>query len=209
MFGRLMPREGRFFDLFVELSDTILRGSCELHSLLSSLDDDLDRRVYEIETIEREGDKITHATIELLHKTFITPIDREDIHQLITKLDDILDLIEDAAQCVQLYDIRSITTDALKLAELCIAGVERTRAAVALLSNMENARKILDICKEIDAIESDADRVQRSAMARLFREEPDVRQVMKLRAIYDVLEEITDRCDNVANILEGIVLENA
>lgn len=208
MFGRLMPREGRFFDNFVALCECVLRGSRELQQLVVSFDD-LDRRVFLIESIEKQGDKITHATIELLHKTFITPIDREDIHQLITKLDDILDLIEDAAQTVQLYDVHSVTPAAVALADLCVKCVERTKAAVELLHSMENAKAILDVCKEIDRIESEADRVYRSAMAKLFREEPDVRQVMKLRAVYDLLEEITDRCDHVANILEGIVLENA
>ena len=99
MFGRLMPREGRFFDNFVALCECVLRGSQELQQLVVSFND-LERRVFLIESIEKQGDKITHATIDLLHKTFITPIDREDIHQLITKLDDILDLIEDAAQTV-------------------------------------------------------------------------------------------------------------
>jgi len=208
MFGRLMPREGRFFDNFVALCECVLHGSRELQALLVSFDD-LDRRVFQIESIEKQGDKITHGTIELLHKTFITPIDREDIHQLITKLDDILDLIEDAAQTVQLYDIHSVTPEAVALADLCVKCVERTKAAIELLHSMRNAKAILDVCKEIDRLESDADRVYRKAMAKLFRDEPDVKQVMKLRTVYDLLEEITDRCDNVANILEGIVLENA
>jgi len=203
-----MPREGRFFDNFAAICECVLQASRELQDLLVSFDD-LERRVYRIESIEKEGDKITHATIELLHKTFITPIDRDDVHQLITKLDDILDLIEDAAQTVQLYDIRSVTPEAVALVELCVKCVERTKAAVELLHSMENAKSILGVCKEIDRIESDADHVYRKAMAQLFRDEPDVRQVMKLRAVYDLLEEITDRCDNVANILEGIVLENA
>lgn len=208
MFGRLMPREGRFFDSFVALCECVLRGSQELQQLVVAFND-LDRRVFMIESIEKEGDKITHGTIELLHKTFITPIDREDIHQLITKLDDILDLIEDAAQTVQLYDIHSVTPEAAALADLCVRCVERTKAAVELLHSMENAKAILDVCKDIDRLESEADRVYRSAMAKLFRDEPDVRQVMKLRTVYDLLEQITDRCDHVANILEGIVLENA
>jgi len=208
MFGRLMPREGRFFDNFVALCECVLRGSQELQQLVVAFND-LDRRVFMIESIEKQGGKITHATIELLHKTFITPIDREDIHQLITKLDDILDLIEDAGQTVQLYDIHSVTPQAVALADLCVKCVERTKAAVELLHSMENAKAILDICKDIDRLESEADRVYRAAMAKLFRDEPDVRQVMKLRTVYDLLEEITDRCDHVANILEGIVLENA
>jgi predicted phosphate transport protein (TIGR00153 family) len=208
MFGRFMPQEGRFFEAFNELCDQVWAGTCELASLMDSFDN-LESRVRAIESIELNGDRITHGCVELLHKTFITPLDREEIHQLITRLDDILDLTEDAAQSVFLYDIHAVTPDAKRLADLCVACTVKVKQAVALLSNMENARQILDICLEIDRLEGEADHVMRTAMAQLFRAEPDVRQVMKLRAIYELLEAITDRCSHVANILEGIVLENA
>lgn len=208
MFGRLMPREGRFFEHFVDLAELILQASHELAELMKNFDD-VERRAYNIETIEKNGDKITHAAVELLHKTFITPIDREDIHQLITNMDDILDLIEDSAQSVFLYDIRAVTPEAKKLADICVACAEQVKSAVGMLSNMENARAIMAVCGEIDKLESEADHVMRSAMAKLFRDEPDTRQLIKLRAIYELLEEITDRCEDVANIIEGIVLENS
>lgn len=208
MFGRLMPHDGRFFDRFNELADQIVQGSRELAALMSRFED-VERRTYNIETIEKAGDKITHGTLELLHKTFITPIDREDIHQLVSNMDDILDLIEDSAQSVLLYDIRTVTPEAGRLAEICVACSEKVREAVRLLSNMENAAAILAICHEIDKLESEADHVMRSAMAKLFRDEPDVRQLIKLRAIYELMEAVTDRCEDVANIIEGIVLENA
>jgi predicted phosphate transport protein (TIGR00153 family) len=208
MFGRLMPREGRFFDLFNEHAEQIVLGSRELLSMMSSFDD-LERRAYNIETIEKRADKVTHATIELLHKTFITPLDRDDIHQLITKMDDILDLIEDVAQSIFLYDIRTITPEAVTLAQICVSCGERVKSAVALLSNIDNPRDVLALCEEIDRLESEADHVMRSAMAKLFRDESDVRQVIKLRSIYELLEEVTDHCEDVANIIEGIVLENA
>jgi predicted phosphate transport protein (TIGR00153 family) len=208
MFGRLMPHEGRFFDYFNEHAEEVVNGSRELLSMMSSFDD-LQRRAYNIETIEKRADKVTHTVIELLHKTFITPLDREDIHQLITKMDDILDLIEDVAQSMFLYDIRTITPEAVKLAEICVACSERVKSAVGLLSNIKNPQVVLGICEEIDRLESDADRLMRSAMAKLFRDEPDVRQVIKLRSIYELLEEVTDACEDVANIIEGIVLENA
>ncbi len=208
MFGRLMPREGRFFEHFVDLAELILQASHELAELMKNFDD-VERRAYNIETIEKNGDKITHAAVELLHKTFITPIDRDDIHQLITNMDDILDLIEDSAQSVFLYDIRAVTPEAKKLADICVACAEQVKSAVGMLSNMENARAIMAVCGEIDKLESEADHVMRSAMAKLFRDEPDTRQLIKLRAIYELLEEITDRCEDVANIIEGIVLENS
>jgi predicted phosphate transport protein (TIGR00153 family) len=203
-----MPKEGKFFDHFVELAEHILQASRELAELMASFDD-VERRAYNIESIEKNGDKITHAAVELLHKTFITPLDREAIHQLITNMDDILDLIEDSAQSIFLYDIRAVTPEAKKLADICVACAEKVKEAVSLLSNMDNARAIMGVTHEIDRLESEADHVMRSAMAKLFRDEPDVRQVIKLRSVYELLEGITDRCEDVANLIEGIVLENS
>lgn len=208
MFGRLMPREGRFFELFNEHAAQIVQGGKELSAMMASAND-LERRAYNIESIEKRADKIAQSTISLLHKTFITPIDRDDIHRLITKMDDILDLIEDVAQSIFLYDLSAPTPEARKLADLCATCTERVAAAVALMSNMKNASAIMQICEEIDRLESEADRVERSAMARLFREEPDARQVIKLRAVYMLLETVTDTCEDVANMIEGIVLENS
>jgi uncharacterized protein len=208
VFARLMPTEGRFFDLFVEHAEQILQASQELASLMAAFDD-VQRRCYNIETIEKRGDRIAHAAIEMLHKTFITPIDRDSIHQLITSMDDILDMTEDAAQSIYLYDVRAVTLDAKRLADICVGCAAKVKEAVSLLSHMGNGAKIMTICAEVDKLESEADHVMRSAMAKLFRDEPDVRQVIKLRAIYELLEEVTDRCEDVANIIEGIVLDNS
>ncbi|MEW5888202.1 MAG: DUF47 family protein [Pseudomonadota bacterium] len=208
MFARLMPREGRFFDYFNDLAEHIVQGGRELSYLMADFDD-RDRRVFNIETIERNADKITHSAIELLHKTFITPIDRDDIHQLVTRMDDILDLMQDCAESISLYDVRVITPEAVKLAEICVACTEQVKIAVGMLSNMEHAPAIMKTCTEIDRLESEADHVLRTAMAKLFRDEPDVRQLIKLRAVYEILEAVTDRCEDVANIIEGIVLENS
>lgn len=208
MFGRLMPREGRFFELFNDHGDLVVQGSRELAALMSS-GDDIERRAYNIESIEKRADKVTQNAIELLHKTFITPLDRDDIHQLITKMDDILDLMEDTSQSVFLYDVRVITPEARRLADLCVLCAEKVKTAVSMLASMENAAAILVVCEDIDKLESEADHVMRAAMAKLFRDEPDVRQVIKLRAIYELLETVTDTCEDVANIIEGIVLENS
>jgi uncharacterized protein Yka (UPF0111/DUF47 family) len=186
-----MPREDRFFDLFNEHADEIVKGARELLDLIKGFDD-LQRRVYNIESIEKRADKITHSVIDLLHKTFITPVEREDIHRLITRMDDVLDLIEDAAQSFSMFDIRSVTPE-----------------AVALLHKPDSLPQVLALCEEIDRLESEADHVMRAAMAKLFRDEPDVRQVIKLRAIYELMESVTDRCEDVANIIEGIVIESA
>ena len=203
-----MPKEGRFFEFFNEHAELVLQGSRELAALMAS-GDDIERRAHNIEAIEKRADRITRSTIELLHKTFITPLDREDIHQLITKMDDILDLIEDAAQLVFIYDLRVVTQEEKRLADICVACGEKVQAAVKLLSNMKNAAAIMHICEDIDRLESEADHVMRAAMAKLFRDEPDVRQVIKLRAVYQTLESVTDVCEDVANIIEGIVLENS
>jgi len=208
MFGRLMPAEGKFFELFIQHADLCVKGGKEMVSLMTTFDD-LENRVHAIESLEKQADKVTHTTLEMLHKTFITPLDRDDIHQLITRMDDILDLMEDAGQTVSLYDIKQITPEAKRLAELCLSCCEKVRAAVGLLHNMDNAREILGLCAEIDRLESDADHVMRAAMSKLFREEPDVRNLIKLKAIYEILESVTDRCEDVANILEGIIVENA
>jgi predicted phosphate transport protein (TIGR00153 family) len=208
MFSRFMPKEGKFFDLFNEHAALIVEGSLELASLMAN-GDDLERRARNVESIEKRGDKITRGTIELLHKTFITPIDRDDIHQLISEMDNILDLIEDSAQLMFLYDVRVLPPDAKKLADLCVECCAKVKIAVSLLSSMDNADAIMAICQEIDRLESEADHVMRAAMGRLFRDEPDVRELIKLRTVYEHLETVTDHCEDVANIIQGIVIENA
>ena len=208
MLGRLMPREGKFFDLFNAHAERIVEGSRELATMIDRFDD-LDAHAQRIDAAERAADKLTHECITLLHRTFITPFDRDQIHQLITKMDDILDLIQDVAESIALYDLRAVTPEAKQLAEICLRSCERVKTTVALLTNVKSSSAILKLCEEIDRLESDADRVMRSAMSKLFREENDLKQVMKLRVIYDLLETITDRCEDVANIIEGIVLENS
>ena len=211
MLGRLMPREGRFFDLFNQHAERIVEGAAHLVDLMHHYDDPQQRQAMldAIDRVETSADRITHETFALLHKTFITPFDREDIHQLISQMDDILDLTQDVAESVMLYDIQVVTPEAIQLASLSQMCCERVRSAVSLLDNMDNAEAILKLCTEIDHLESDADRVMRSAMSKLFRNESDVRQLIKLKAIYELLESLTDKCEDVANILEGVVLENA
>jgi len=208
MFGRLMPKEGRFFDFFIAHADQLVLGAIELKALMSNVAD-LQLRKRNIESIEHAADKITQQTMQLLHQTFITPLDRDEIHQLITRMDDILDLMEDASQCMHLYDIHAVTDETRHLANICLESTERVQDAVKLLPNMKNADKILENCKHIDRLESDADHVMRTAMAKLFREEADTRQLFKMKELYQLLESVTDRCQDVANIIEGIVLENA
>ena len=208
MLSRLMPREARFFDLFNAHADRIVEGAREVSSMFSTFQD-LEAHAQRIDGAERAADKITHETITLLHKTFITPFDREQIHQLITAMDDILDLMQDVAETVVLYDLRKVTPEARQLAEICLMCCTRVKTVVGLLENVKEPEAILKTCEEIDRLESDADRVMRAAMSKLFRDENDIKQLIKLRGIYELLEAITDRCEDVANVIEGIVLENS
>jgi predicted phosphate transport protein (TIGR00153 family) len=203
-----MPTEGKFFDLFNQHAALCVKGAQEMVGLMTNFDD-LENRTHAVESIEKQADKITYATVDLLHKTFITPLDRDDIHKLITRMDDILDMMEDAAQTISLYDLKTVTPEAKRLAELCLACCEKVQQAVGMLHSMDNAQKMVAICEEIDRLESDADHVMRAAMSKLFRDEPDVRNLIKMKAIYEILETVTDRCEDVANIIEGIIVENA
>jgi predicted phosphate transport protein (TIGR00153 family) len=211
MFGRLMPREGRFFDLFNRHADEIIAGSEALAQLMRQYSDVASRRTHidRIDLVEKNADRITHETIALLHKTFVTPLDRDDIHQLISNMDDILDLIQDVAESAMLYDLQRITPEAQQLSELNEMCCKRVQMAVRMLPSMDNAEAILKLCREIDQLESDADRVMRAGMSKLFRDESDVRQLIKLKQIYELLEAVSDKCEDVANLLEGVVLENA
>jgi len=208
MLGRLLPREGKFFELFDAHADRIVEGARELAAMITSFSE-LDAHAQRIDGAERAADKITHEAITLLHRTFITPFDREQIHGLITAMDDILDLMQDVAESIVLYDLQRVTPEAKQLAEICEMCCERVKSAVSMLANVRQPQAILKTCEEIDRLESDADRVMRAAMSKLFRDESDVKQLIKLRTIYDLLESITDRCEDVANIVEGIVLENS
>ena len=204
----LLPREPKFFDFFNQHAALSAAAALELKALLADLAQ-LESRSRAIERSEKQADQITHQTVQLLHKTFVTPLDRDEIHRLINGMDDILDLMEDVATSLFLYDVKALTPDAQQLGEICVACTIKVRDAVALLESMDNADAILKICAEIDRLESDADRVFRTGLAKLFREEPDVREVIKLKEIYQLLESITDKCEDVANVIEGIVLENA
>ena len=157
--------------------------------------------------MENAGDKITHETIARLHKTWITPIDRADIHSLITALDDVLDLIEAVAERVSLYEVKNLPEFVVKLADSLKAATVAVDKAVKLLPQVKQPKEMLDLCVEINRLENEADDAYRHGLAALFRGGYDAIEVMKWRDIIDNLESATDRCEDVANILEGIVLE--
>lgn len=214
IFGKLLPREGNFFELFNQHADKIVEGARAFIAMVQNYADveARERHAEEVINAERQADKITAEVNRLLHKTFITPIDREQIHSLINAMDDILDLLQDASETMSLYDVRAMTDEVLRLADLSAKCCERVRHAVSLLPDLSKhdaAEAAIKTCEEIDKLESDADRVMRAAMSKLFREQEDVRELIKLKAIYEQLESISDRCEDVANLIEGIVLENS
>lgn len=208
MFGRFVPREENFFAHFNQAADLILEGAKEFHEMLKHMDN-IERRARTIKDIEHRADEVTHRTVELLHKTFITPLDREDIHGLISKMDDILDYIEAASERVNLYGITVAPPEAVALAEICVRSAEDIRNAVYLLNDLKNPQQIIKYCVEVNRLENEADHVLRSAMAKLFRDEPDTRKLIMYKELFELLESVTDRCEDVANIVEGIVLEYA
>jgi predicted phosphate transport protein (TIGR00153 family) len=208
MFARLATRESKFFDLFSGSADLIVKAAGEFRVMLDDLSQ-VEKYSKNIKDLEHRADEITHTTIELLHKTFITPLDREDIHQLITELDDILDFIEAASQRIYLYGITHVTPEAIELADVCVTSAEFVQKAIYGLRNLKNPELVIKNCVEINRLENEADQLLRAGMAKLFRDEPDTRQLIKLKEIYELLETVTDRCEDVANVIEGIVLEYA
>ena len=213
-FGKLLPREGNFFALFDQHASQIAQAARSFTLLLQHYDDTTvrERHAAEVDAAEHAADRVTAEVNRLLHKTFITPIGREQIHGLINGMDDIVDLLQDATETLSLYDVRRLNEDVLRLGEISAKCCERVQHAVSLmprLSQPQVAEAAIKTCEEIDQLESDADRVMRAAMSRLFREEADVRELIKLKVIYEQLESISDRCEDVANMIEGVVLENS
>jgi predicted phosphate transport protein (TIGR00153 family) len=214
LFAKLLPQDGNFFEMFNQHAECITKAAHAMSQLVANYDDPQRREQHarEVDDAEHAADRITHEVNKTLHRTFITPIDREQIHSLINTMDDVADLIQDCTETLALYDVHHVTEEIVRLAELSEKCCLRVRHAVSLigdLSKASTAEAALKTCEEIDQLESDADRVLRSAMSKLFRNEPDVREVIKLKAIFELLETVTDKCEDVANLIEGIVLENS
>lgn len=203
-----MPRQVIFFDYFDQMAQKTMEGCRAMLELLENCTS-VAEKARRIKAIEHEGDLITHECIEELHRTFITPIDRDSIHRLISRMDDILDLIEAVSDRINVYGITDPTEEARELARVLLISVEQVGKAVRGLRNMKNARQILSECVEINRLENEADTLLRSAVGKLFRTERDPLSVIKWKELYEGIEEATDRCEDVANLVEGIVLEHA
>ena len=209
-FARLLPASGgeQFFDLFEQHAERSREAAVLLGGMLRDCADQ-EQQAARVKAVEHEGDEITHAVIERLHQTFITPMDRGDIHELISRMDDVLDLIEASAERLALYDIRTVEPEARELAEVLEKAVVEMGAAVRTLRDLKDRPRLLVHCTEINRLENLGDQLLRRAVARLFRESRDPIHVMKWKEIYDYLENAIDRCEDVANVIEGVSLEYA
>ncbi len=202
---RLGRRDRRFSPLFNGHAQLCVEGLTALSELLADVRDP-SGRVRQIEAIEKRADSIVSETRLLLRRSILPPFPRPAIYALVNRLDDILDLAEDVAQSLHLYHVTAITPEARRLADLAVKSAIALQAAVAGLTAADDPRPVLALCEEVDSIEAQADHVYRSAMSKLFREEPDTRQLVKLKAIYELLEELTDKCKNAAAEVQSLAL---
>ncbi len=203
---RFIPREERFFELFDEQARNIVKGAELLADLVSDHARTAELRS-QIEEVEHEGDITTHEIADRLNRTFVTPFDHEDIHALAGRMDDILDNIEATADRMFLYEAGEAAPEMLNLADILLDAVKVLQKAVGGLSDMKNARRILDYCIEIHRLENVGDDQSRRALANLFQGS-DALHALKWKEIYDHVEEAIDKCEDVAAILEGIVVKH-
>lgn len=205
---RFLPRDDKFYDLFENGMKKVVEGAMQLEEMIGNFND-IAVKAKHIKDIEHEGDLITHNTIELLNLTFVTPLDREDIHNLITSLDDVLDYIEACAERMSLFKIQKTTDESRLLVGILVRSVKELEKAVFKLRSLKGADSVIKICLEINRLENEGDYVCRAAVAKLFEPENNPLEVIKWKEIYETLENAIDRCEDVANVLEGIVLKNA
>ncbi len=204
----LMPRDESFFDLFTKTAENAHEAANLLADFLDRYED-VENKAARIKNVEHAGDQLTHHAIEKLNKTFITPIDREDIHELICRIDDVVDMIDTAVNRMLVYKIVKPTEDAKALARVLQQATAVMVRAMGLLKDMKNPDAILQSCIEIHTHENEGDRIEHHALAALFENAKDPLEVIKWKDIYEELEAATDRCEDVANVLESIVLKNA
>ena len=201
---RLIPKDNSFFAMFQAMSDNLIAGASTLVDLFANYHD-VEKQVEQIQRIEREGDELTHAILTKLNQTFITPFDREDIHQLASKLDDVLDFINAAGARIVMYRITTPPPAAAELARIILMQSEELQKAVSLMQKNGN---ILVHCVEINRLENEADQVSQHAIAKLFEREKDPINLIKIKELLEFLERATDKAEDVANVLETVVLKN-
>jgi hypothetical protein len=201
----IIPRDDEFFDLFDALTAHIVDGVRVLHEMLVS-GQDAEGFAQRLHDCEHRGDETVHTALAHLHRTFVTPLDRNDIHHLVTRLDDILDLANAAGSRLALYKPRTWRQEAVALASTLVASADVVQEMVGLLRNLKFKKRILELTVAVNSLENEADVVRRAAVVSLLAEEKDPFEFMKWKEILDFIEGATDRCENVADIIEGIVL---
>lgn len=201
---RLLPREEIFFTLFNESAQNILAAAEKLQVLLDDFRD-IEKRAEEIKVLEDKGDDLTHGIIDRLNRTFVAPLDREDIFALAKQLDDVIDWIEASASRIVVYRVTQITPEARELAHII---THACQAIVEAIGNLRRLERVAGQLHEINRLENLADHVQRDAMAKLFAQDGNPIEVIKLKEIYETLEEATDQCEHVAHVLESIHAKN-
>jgi predicted phosphate transport protein (TIGR00153 family) len=203
---RLIPRETKFFDMFVEMAQNLIEGARLMKNLLEDFRD-VPAQVARLKEIEHRGDDMTHALMTKLNQTFITPFDREDIHRLASSIDDVLDLLNAAGDRITVYKITAVTKQSAMLAGLILQQSEELARA---LSQLEKEQQfVMQRCVEINRLENEADRVTREAVGYLFENEKDPIQLIKLKELYEVLELATDKAEDAANVIESVILKSA
>jgi len=203
-----MPKQEKFFGLFEESARNMVKASEALREMIHTWEL-VDGRVAEITELEHKGDTITHQIMEQVHRTFVTPFDREDIALLAHTMDDVTDFIHATADAMFIYKIDRPSQRARELADIIVQATAELEKAVHGLRHRADLKRILEQCVEINRLENMADRVFRSAMAELFEDTVDITLVIKWREIYEHMESATDRCEDVANVLEGVALKHA
>jgi uncharacterized protein len=205
---RMIPKEEKFFDLFDELANKIEEGGALFLDMVEHYEYS-ERKIVKLKELENEADVITHKTYEKMHKTFLTPIDREDIYHLVNKMDSILDMIEASAARMSLYRVKIPAKEIIEQAKILNKSIKKVKYIVHAMRNMKNAKMIIDSCVEINTLENEGDIVMRMTMTRLFEQEKDPIELIKWKEIFERIEEAIDVCEDVANIVEGIVLKHA
>lgn len=212
MFSNLMPQRREFYDLLTSHTDRLMAAANAVLRLVNALgteSSETGELVKEVGLYEQSADKIKADLIALLHKSFITPISRDDIHTLITELDKVLGALQDVANAVGMYHIADSTPEAREMASLGADACQRLNRAVIALSDKDRRKDALTFCQEVDAIESKADKVFKKAITRLFQGEGDIWAAMKLKEFYFLLESVLDYCEEASKTIEGILIENA
>jgi len=202
------PREEKFFDMFERASSNLYEAGQAFKTLLEDYTD-IEHKIKHIKDIEHEGDIITHEIFDKLNRTFITPIDREDIHQITSEVDDVLDFILATADRFMLYKINKPTPEAQKLTDVLVSSIEILGKAIYSLKDKKHSRRTLDYCVEINRLENEGDMIHKAAIGELFSDHKDAVDIIKWRDIYDHLESAIDMCEDVADTVEGIVVKNA